>query len=115
MQEVPKDSHTEHSGYERRDANLKMILFISLAGIVFIVASVIVIDVVFVAEKEEIIYETVLKPESAALRDLRAREDEVLNSYKLLDTARGVYQIPIDRAMDLVANEAYRTEQQRSQ
>lgn len=112
MQEVPKETHDAHSGYERRDANLKIILLISLAGVAFIVFSIIMVDSIFLAEKEQIIYETVLRPESAALRDLRAREDEVLNSYKLLDPATGTYQIPIERAMDLVANEAYRAEQQ---
>lgn len=115
MQEVPKDAHNEHSGYERRDVNMKLILLISLTGVLFVVISVIVIDSVFISAKEEIIHETVLSPESSALRELRVREDEVLNSYKLLDSARGIYQIPVERAMDLVANEAYRTERQPSQ
>lgn len=39
------------------------------------------------------------------LREQQAREENVLNTYKLLDSDRGVVQIPIDRAMELVAHE----------
>ena len=73
------------------------------------IVSVIVVDDVFMLTKEEIIYETVLQPESVPLRDLRAHEDEVLHTYKVIDAAKGIYQIPIDRALQLMADEAYRT------
>ncbi len=103
------DQHGEPFGYEKRDANLKWILIITVAGAIFLIGTVLLVDDYFVMTKEEIIYETVLRPESAPLRDLRAREDEVLHSYKKLDSAAGVYQIPIDRAMQVLADEAYRT------
>lgn len=38
----------------------------------------------------------------AALRSLRAREDEVLSSYGWVDRDAGVVRIPIDRAMELL-------------
>lgn len=40
-------------------------------------------------------------------RDIRAREEGRLNSYKALNEKDGVYQIPIDEAMKLVVKEAY--------
>jgi len=39
----------------------------------------------------------------AALQALHAREDEVLNTYGWMDPDHGIVHIPIDRAIDLVA------------
>ena len=39
-------------------------------------------------KKEQMMYDYVLKPESAPLRDLRAREMEILTTYKLLDPVK---------------------------
>ncbi len=36
------------------------------------------------------------------LRDLRAQEDAILNSYGWVDRAAGSVHIPIDRAMEIV-------------
>ena len=37
------------------------------------------------------------------LKDMRAAEDQILNGYGWVDQAHGVVRIPIDRAMDLLA------------
>ena len=47
-----------------------------------------------------------LAPESQALRDLRAREDEELHSYRYLDRDKETVRLPIERAMELMASEA---------
>lgn len=109
MADMSHDHHGARFGYEKRDANLKGITIVSLAGVLLLILAIVFVDDIFVLTKEQIIYETVLRPESVPLRDLRAREDEVLYSYKKLDSAGGVYQIPIDRAMQVLADEAYRT------
>lgn len=113
MQEIKHGEQDDHAvDYEKSDANLKIVLLVSLVGVVLLVFGVILVDNLFELTKQEIVYDTVLKPESIPLRDLRAREDEVLNSYKVLDSSKGVYQLPIDRAMELVADEAYQAQQQ---
>ncbi len=38
------------------------------------------------------------------LKQLRAREKEALTSYKLLDSGKGIYQIPIDSAMKILTS-----------
>lgn len=95
------------AGYEKRDVYIKGSIIATIVIVIFIVASIAFVDEIFVHKKEQIIQETVLKPESINLRDLRAAESEILGSYKLLDASKGVYRIPIDRAMKLVADEAY--------
>ena len=42
------------------------------------------------------------------LQELRASDDKILSSYDVVDAERGVYQIPIDAAMNLVAADAER-------
>ena len=104
-------STTDHSkpGYDKSEINVKKLLLWSVVSVIFVVASIVFVVQYFSIVREDIVYTKVLKPESISLRDLRAREDEVLNSYKVLDPAKGIYQVPIERAMELVADEAYRS------
>lgn len=43
------------------------------------------------------------------LRQANLQAAQRLNQYKVIDAGRGVYQIPIDRAIDLMVREAYQT------
>ena len=109
MTEKPQNSgHTpETSGYEARDANVGRIVIIGIAFVVLLAVSLFLVDQYFIITKEKDIQEIVLKPQSVTLREVRSREDEILNSYKLIDAAKGIYQIPIGRAMELMAQKAY--------
>ena len=42
------------------------------------------------------------------LQELRARDEKILASYDVVDAERGIYQIPIKAAMNLVASDAQR-------
>lgn len=95
------------SGYEKKDVNVAKIVGFTIAIIVFLAAVLIFLNEYFVYSKENLIYEEALKPGSKDLRELHAREDEELNSYKVLDARKGVYQIPIDRAMQVLADEYF--------
>jgi len=100
------------AGYEKRDINAARIIVYSVAGIIILTLILILLYNYFLSEKEEIVYETQLKPESVLIRDIRASEEETLTSYKLLDVQRGIYQIPIDRAMQLIAEENFHKQMQ---
>ena len=41
----------------------------------------------------------------AKLQALHAREDSLLNQYKLIDGQKGIYRIPVYRALELIAGE----------
>ncbi len=49
--------------------------------------------------------------EPADLKALREEEDQKLNTYRWIDRSKGIVQIPIDRAMEIIANENLRHEQ----
>ena len=98
---------TEGAGYEKSDVNVVKVIIYGIFGIIILVAVLIFTWDYFTSVKESLVEETVLKPRSAAIRELRARETEELSGYKLLDETKGVYRIPIERAMELMADEAY--------
>ena len=104
-----KTKETVHhdAGYEAQEVDIKRIVLIGLAFIALLIISLLIIDQYFTITTEQRVEEVVLRPVSVALRELRSREDDVLNSYKVLDAQRRTYQIPIDRAMELVAQEAF--------
>jgi hypothetical protein len=95
-------------GYEGKDVNLKGVFLVAAVVVVMIVVIVILLNEFFIISKERITYEQVLAPESAALRELRAREENLLGSYGVVDAQEGIYRVPIERAMQLLADEAYR-------
>jgi len=98
---------TENAGYEKKDVSVNKIVLYGVISVVLLVVFVVFIMDFVVASRENLIYEQQLRPESVALRELRAREAETLNSYKIIDSANGIYQVPIERAMQLIAEEAY--------
>ncbi|MBU1320512.1 MAG: hypothetical protein KKG33_04350 [candidate division Zixibacteria bacterium] len=107
MTDSNHNTNQDSSGYEKSDANLKFIFGVSIVGIVIIVAIVVFLSEYFLYTKETLIYETVLSPESSKLREVRAHEDEILNSYGVINADKGIFRVPIDRAMEIEANEAF--------
>ena len=93
------------SGYEKKDINLTKVILVGAVIVLFIVVSLIVLNEYFTAEKESMIEEVVLKPESISLKELRHVEDSLLSSYGYSDSTKTAYRIPIERAMELTASE----------
>ena len=100
-------SESNKSAYEKSDVSTKKLFIASGSVVVFIAIIIIALNSFFLASKEKQVYESVLKPTSTELRELRARENETLTSYKMLDERNGVVQIPVERAMKLLAEEAF--------
>jgi len=102
----------EHGGvdYERRDANAKKIFLATFVFAAIVIGLIVWLNEYFIQTREEIFATAVFQPESIPLRDLRAKEDEVLNSYRIIDGAKDIYQIPVSRAMELIVEEAYQAQ-----
>jgi len=95
-----------NAGYEKRDVNIFMVIGLSVVLVTFLIVILVFLIDYFVETKEQMVYEAQLQPESVDLKSLLATENEELTSYKVLDAQRGVYRIPIDRAMELLVREA---------
>ena len=84
----------------------------ALVGIVFAILLFVVVVLLqaffYRAEQQENVRKVVaVAPEQ--LSQLRAQQQELLHSYKLVDPGKGVVAIPIDLAMKLVVSEGGRT------
>ncbi len=96
----------DNPGFDTSDPNTPGVtIFIVL----FIVTLVLVIGATivyynFASQAQE--DEAVLQKPSEDLANLHAREDEQLKTYGFINKEKGVVQIPLDRAMELVAREA---------
>jgi len=92
--------------YEKKDVNVSKIVGYTVAALIILIAILIFLNEFFIFQVEGIKQErdSVVSTE---LRDLRAAEEETLNSYKVLNGDKNIYQIPVERAMKLLANEAY--------
>ena len=100
------------AGYEKSDVNAPKVIIFSFVGVVILAAILLFLYNYYLAEKEELVYEQQLKPESVSLRELRSTEEETLTSYKVLNAEKGIYQIPVDRAMQLLAEENFKQKMQ---
>ncbi|MBN1479916.1 hypothetical protein EH223_18490 [candidate division KSB1 bacterium] len=97
----------ESQGYEKSDVSIRKVFLWAGGTVVGIVIIVVLLNALFIDATEKQVYESVLRPESIELRDLRAREIETLTSYRILDEQKGIVQIPVERAMQLVADEEF--------
>lgn len=93
-------------GYEKKDVNVSNIVGYALVAIIILIAILVFLNEYFIFQMED------MKQErdsivSTELRDIRAAEEEVLNSYKVMNADKNIYQIPIDRAMKLLSDEAF--------
>ena len=91
------------TGYEETDIDPKKILLFAVVLIFILIISLVLLDDYFIYKKEQMYREMVLEPENPQLVELRAKENRVLSSYGLADSAAGEYHIPIDSAMKQVA------------
>lgn len=100
------ESKQDDPGYEKQDANVRAIVVTAIVSVLVLVVVVLALDRYFVVTQEEIYQEQVLRTVPHELLELRRVEDSVLNSYELLDSLTKTYRVPIDRAMDIIVEEA---------
>ena len=92
--------------YDRSEPNVRFIALFGVASLLLLVVAILALQYYFDRTLERQVYTKVLAPESQALVDLRAREDEELHSYRYLDREKGTVRLPIERAMELLATES---------
>ena len=94
------------AGYEISDVNIPAIVIFAIFCLVTIVTSIFALDGYFVYYKEKLLQEARQYP-NTELIELRSNEIEKLTSYGVFDKGKGIYRIPVDRAMELLAEEAF--------
>jgi hypothetical protein len=94
------------TGYDKQEPKAGLIAGLTVATFVALIAVILGVQAYFEKVREDQVYKEQLAPVSDDLKNLRNSEDEVLNSYKVVDKQNGVIQIPVKHAMELVASEA---------
>jgi len=104
------NSHTIAKAKRPEESDLKL-----LKALIYGTVSIFILGVVIIftwdyssAVKEKNFEGTVIKPSSETLSELRTRETGELTTYKLMVEAPAVYRLPIERAMELLVEEAHR-------
>ncbi len=92
--------------FDRGEPRALLITGLGAATFIGLIVVILGIQAYFDHIREVATYQKVLVPVSEDLQNLRTQENELLNGYKYIDRNNGVIQIPIDRAMQLVAQEA---------
>jgi len=108
MQNLPEQPQLfmAESDYEKEDVNARVIIIMFIIGTITIGTIMFLLSEYFTARKEAQL-QTANAVVSSTYRDVRAREEERLNAYKLVNEKDLIYQIPITEAMKLLATEDY--------
>lgn len=94
------------------DATPKSGFFVTAAAVIggFLIFALI-LTIAYLPNKPEPLPQGTKTPEERAgiLRDLRAHEADVANSYGWVDQSKGVVRVPIERAMELTIDDYNRS------
>ena len=92
------------SGYEKRDVSVKGLIGGTVAIVLIIVVFIVLLRDYFLVNVENALYNESIIP-SAELQEIRKSATDLISNYAVLDKEKGIYQIPIDRAMELVVQD----------
>jgi len=92
------------AGYEKRDVNVQRIVIATVVTLALVIGSILWLDTYFIQVREQMFHEAA-QYENEPLNKLREREAAQLTNYAVIDKEKGVYQIPIERAMEIIARE----------
>jgi hypothetical protein len=93
------------AGYEKKDVSIRS-LAIGIAGIVIlIVVFLVFLRGYFVINYEKSLVQERIDNPPQELNEILEKDKKLLSNYSVLDVDKGIYQIPIDRAMDLVVKD----------
>ncbi|MDX2127728.1 MAG: hypothetical protein SFU91_01685 [Chloroherpetonaceae bacterium] len=92
--------------YEKSDINPRAIITSIVVGTVVIAVIMFFLAEFFKVQREEKYVSSTLIPESTLLRDVKSKEDGVINSYGIVDINKQIYRMPVSEAMQKMAEEA---------
>ena len=97
----------KNAGFETTDPRSGAIALVGAGIVILLVLIIVSVEAYYDRVRDQQIFVKQLQPVSEDLKALRAREDTDLNSYRYIDRAKGSVRLPIDRAMDLLVEEAH--------
>ncbi len=105
-QENTAEALADEVGYERSEPNAIKIAIVTALIVFTIIASCYAVFFWYVGQLEYTRHNEVEVPIWQDLKDVRSAETERLTQYKFIDKAKGSVQLPIERSMELLVQEA---------
>lgn len=96
----------EFFDYENQDPKNPLIAFLLISSCLFVVAVCAFLSWMFIVARDNEHNRKIDQATYTDLQEFRKAEDAKLNSYQYIDKDKGVVRIPVERAMQLVAEEA---------
>jgi hypothetical protein len=96
------------TGYDGEDPKSRFVGVFMAASVLALVLMLLGLQAFYDRVKEQQVYIKQLAPVAEDLRNVRAREESELHSYRYIDRNRGTVRLPIERAMELFVKEAAR-------
>jgi hypothetical protein len=98
--------HDASEGYDHTEPNAPPIWAFTAGSVVILVVVIFAIQQYFEKVWNDAVYDKVLAAPSQELQDMRNRDDYALTHYSYQDKDKGVVRIPLDRAQELVLQDA---------
>lgn len=96
----------EFFDYERQEPKNNLITFLLVSSCIFVVAICGFLSWMYIVTKDNEYARKISNVNYVDLQNLRKSEDAKLNGYQYVDQEKGVVRIPVERAMQLMAEEA---------
>lgn len=93
-------------GFDHTEPKAGAIAGFAIGSVILLIVTILALQSYFYHIWDEAVYEKILAPPSEELKALHYREDWYLTHYSYTDKKTGVVRIPLDRAIDLFAQEA---------
>jgi hypothetical protein len=103
---APEAAAAPTEGFDTQEPRYGVVALFGIATVIFIVAAIIGVQGYYDSMLEREVFIRVLQPVSEDLRNLRAEEQQHLHSYQYIDRNKGLVRLPIERAMQLLEEEA---------
>ena len=96
----------EHVDFDRRDPQMGMVSVVSIVSIVFLACLVGGVSWFYTVSFEQVEHDQFTGVASKELIAIHEREDEQLHRYGYINKEKGIVRLPVERAMQLVEDEA---------
>jgi hypothetical protein len=107
MADIKQDVRfVESVDFDRRDAKAGMIAVVSIVTILVLVVFIIGVYWLYTVTYEQVEFNQFTGVASKELIAIREREDEQLHKYGYINKEKGIVRLPVERAMQLVEEEA---------
>jgi hypothetical protein len=107
MADIKQDVRfTENVDFDRRDAKAGLIAVVSIVTILVLAVFVVGVSWFYTVTYEQVEHDQFTGVASKELIAIHEREDEQLHKYGYINKEKGIVRLPVERAMQLVEEEA---------